>query len=165
MEAEILIAPVIYKLLMVWLSTGILFLIFRKYFWKNMADYLQERRSSIALSISETEKAKASALEQQDLANKALNESRKEARTIVDKAKDEAILVKEQIVNKASHEASDKLENAMEEIARQKTKALHDVQQEVVDIALSAAKEVVKGNIDEKKSVKLVDDFVKELKA
>jgi F-type H+-transporting ATPase subunit b len=165
METEILIAPVIYKLLMVWLSTGILFLIFKRYFWVKMTNYLETRRTHITKTVQETTQAKEEALVQQELANQALYNARKEAREIIDNSKSEAIHVKEQIIGNASHEANAKLESAMEEITRQRVKAMEEVRKEVVDIALGAAKEVVKGNIDEKKSVKLVDDFVKELKA
>lgn len=162
---EINLFPMISKLITVWIATGILFFFFHKFFWKSLTGYLSKRENFIVEKVENAKQATINAKEHENQASDALKQARIDSRTILDRSKNEAIKVKEEILDSANKEAKDKIESARLEINREKQAARKDIETEIVDIALTAAKEVVKEEIDESKGEKIVDDFIKELKA
>lgn len=162
---EINLFPILSKLITVWIATGILFFFFHKFFWESLTKYLNKREDFITSKIVSAKQSNEKALEQELLASEALKQARIDSRNILDRSKNEAIKAKEEIIDTANKEAKDKIENARLEINREKLAARKEIESEIVDIALTAAREVVKESIDKNKSEKIVDDFIKELKA
>jgi F-type H+-transporting ATPase subunit b len=162
---EINLFPELMKMIQVWIATGILFFFFYKFFWKHVVAYFKKRQDYMTEQISSSASANKNAIEYEAQANETMRQARIDAKNIVDRSKNEAIKVREDIVAKAKQEANDKIDNARLEIEREKVHAKKELQSEIVDVAMLAAKEIVKDNIDEKKSEAIVDDFIKELKA
>ena len=52
---------------------------------------------------------------------------------------------------------------AEQDIARAKEDAIQDIRSEMVNVALSASKEILKREVDSKDNVKLAEDFIKQL--
>jgi F-type H+-transporting ATPase subunit b len=162
-SVQIDIFPVLARLITVWISTGILFFFFKKFFWNSLMDFLQKREEFI---ISQVEAAKVSTSKAQEYeaqANESLKQARLESKDMIDRSKDEANSIKDEIIAKANQDAKDKVERANIEINKEKEKALDGVHNQIVDIAMEAAKKIVKGHLDEEKSKDIVDDFIKEL--
>lgn len=162
---EINLFPVLSKMITVWIATGILFYFFHKFFWKSLVAYIAKRENFITEKIESANQANLNAIEHEAKANEALKQARIDSRNILDRSKNEAIKLKEDIVSSAQKEAKDKIESARIEINRERELARQDIETEIVDIALIAAKEVVKESIDKDKGEKIVEDFIKELKA
>lgn len=162
---EINLFPVLSKMITVWIATGILFYFFHKFFWKSLVAYIAKRENFITEKIESANQANLNAIEHEAKANEALKQARIDSRNILDRSKNEAIKLREDIVSSAQKEAKDKIESARIEINRERELARQDIETEIVDIALIAAKEVVKESIDKDKGEKIVEDFIKELKA
>lgn len=162
---EINLFPAISKLITVWIGTGILFFFFHKFFWESIKKYLEKRENFVTEKVRLAKESNDKAIEHEKEASEALKQARLDSRTIIDRSKNEAIKIKEDIIEGANKEVKDKLENARLEINREKLVARKEIESEIVDIALTAAREVVKDSIDQDKSEKIVDDFIKELKA
>jgi len=157
--------PVFSRLITVWISTGILFFFFKKYFWNSLMDFLQKREEYITSQVQSAQASNEKALAYENEAQEALKQARLDSKSMIDRSKDEANTVKQDIIEKAHAEAKDKIERAQAEIEKEKNDALADVHTQVVDIAMDAAKAIVKDNIDESKSKSIVNDFIKELNA
>lgn len=162
---EINLFPVLSKMITVWISTGILFFFFHKFFWKSLVAYIAKRENFITEKIESANQANLNAIEHETKASEALKKARVDSRNILDRSKNEAIKVKEDIISSAHKEAKDKIDGARIEIDREKELARKEIETEIVDIALIAAKEVVKESIDKNKGEKIVEDFIKEMKA
>jgi len=165
MNPTIELFPNILKLLTVWIATGVLFFVFYKFFWKHIVSFFDKREKFMVEQVESAAQANKNALQYEEDANEAMKQARIDSKNILDRSKNEAIKAKEDIVNQAHREANDKIESARLEIAREKEVARKEIEGEVVDIALTAAREIVKDQIDEKKGEEIVDNFIKELKA
>lgn len=156
--------PNIYRLITVWIATGILFFFFYKFFWKAIKKYMQTREDYIVENVEAAKNANKMAQEYEESANEALKQARIDSKTIIDRSKNEAIKVRDEIIENANSEAKNKLDSARLQIEREQAQAKKELEKQVLDIALSAAQEIVKDNLDEKKSEEIVDEFIKELK-
>ncbi|MDL2211316.1 F0F1 ATP synthase subunit B [Erysipelotrichaceae bacterium OttesenSCG-928-M19] len=159
------IGPSILKLLQVWLATAILFFFFYKFFWKAIVRYFEKRENFMVEQVESAAQANQNALAYETQANEAMKQARIDSKNILDRSKNEAIRVREELIDNAKSEANDKIESARLEIEREKMIARKEIESEVVDIALLAAREIVKDSLNEKKGEEIVDDFIKELKA
>ena len=162
---EINLIPSLFKLITVWIATGILFFFFYKFFWKSVVSFFNKRETFMVEQIESAAQSNKNAMAYEKEANETMKQARIDSKNIVDRSKNEAIKVKEDIIGKANDEAKDKIESARLEIEREKEMARKEIEGEIVDIALTAAREIVKDSINEKKSEEIVDDFIKELKA
>lgn len=160
-----MLIPNIYKMITVWLSLAIMFFIFYKKFWKNFKEYTDKRKDFVVKQVSEAEESNKTAIDHEKNAADALKQARIDSKEMIDRSRGEAIKVKEQIIDDAKSEASGQLEHARLQIAREEQELRKELEGEITDIALSAAREVVKGSIDEKQGEAIVDDFIKELNA
>lgn len=164
-HVQINLFPELFKLIAVWVSTGILFFFFYKFFWKHIVGFMKKREDYMAEQVEQAAQSNKNAIAYETQANEAMKQARVDSKNILDRSKNEAIRVREEIIANAKSEASDKLESARIEIEREKELARKEIEGEIVDIALTAAREIVKDSINEKKSEEIVDDFIKELKA
>lgn len=164
-DVEINLFPNIFKLLQVWIATGILFFFFYKFFWKAIVEYFEKRTNYMTEQVDSAAQANKQALAYEAQANDTMKQARVDSKNILDRSKNEAIRVREEIIEDAKQEANSKIEGARLEIEREKVLARKEIESEVVDIALTAAREIVKDSINEQKGEEIVDDFIKELKA
>ncbi|MDR3214977.1 MAG: F0F1 ATP synthase subunit B [Bacilli bacterium] len=162
---EINLFPNILKMLSVWLATAVLFFFFYKFFWKSVQDFFAKRQEYMANQIDMATQANKQATEYESKTNETMKKARIDAKNIVDRSKNEAIRLKEEILAKANDEAKEKITSAQIEIDREKEQAMKEIENEIIDVALLAAQEVIKENLDADKSKVIVDDFIKELKA
>ena len=105
------------------ISTGVLLIIFKKFFWIPVQKYFQKRADFIESQIEDArtsqEKAKQLMLESEEQAR----QSAKEYHDIIEKAKDDALRVRDDLLTKAKEEAARKIEQAQKEIEAEKQQA------------------------------------------
>ncbi|MDF9867696.1 F-type H+-transporting ATPase subunit b [Bacilli bacterium PM5-3] len=162
---EINLFPNIFKMINVLIPTAILFFFFYKFFWKSIIGFFDKREKFMMEQVESAAQSNKSAIAYEKEANEAMKQARIDSKNILDRSKNEAIRVREEIVNEAKNEAKATVEGARIEIEREKELARKQIEGEIVDIALTAAREVVKDSINEQKGEEIVDDFIKELKA
>ena len=71
--------------------------------------------------------------------------------------------LREGIITKADKESMDIVEKAKHEIEQEKNRALSEVRNSVVSLSLSAARHLIKKEMDEASNKKLVETFIDEL--
>lgn len=143
------------------LSTLLLFLVVRFFFWNNITNYLEKRKEVMS---SEYEEAKAANLEATTLKEKAdqeLTEIRLSAKGVIDDAKERGELERNDIVKHAKHEAEIVISNARKEIDSEIEKARSNLNEEIVNVAVLMAEKVIKKEIDESKHQELIEEVTK----
>ncbi|UTY40369.1 F0F1 ATP synthase subunit B [Allocoprobacillus halotolerans] len=145
------------------LSTGVLLIIFRKFFWGPVQAYFKKRADFIESQIQDAktsqEKAKQLMLESEEQAR----QSAKEYHDIIERAKDDALKVRDEMVTKAKEEAARKLEQAERQIEVEKQQAREEMKKEMVDIAIEAATKVMSKEMNTKENQQMVEDFVDQV--
>lgn len=141
-------------------ATGIMLLIFKKFLWIPIQNYFKKRADYIESQIIEAKdmntKAKALIVESEQKAK----ESAVEYQNIINKAKQEANDTKQKIIKDAQIEANNKLIQADKEIEAQKLKAQEDIKKEIVEVAIEVASKVMNKEMNNEQNQKMVEDFV-----
>ena len=143
------------------LSTLLLFLIVKYFFWNNITEYLEKRKEEMS---REYEDAKNANLEAESIKEKAgleLTEIRLSAKGVIDDAKALGEVERTDIVKKAKKEANNVISNARKEISSEIEKARSNLNEEIVSVAVLMAEKVIKKEIDESKHQDLIKEVTK----
>lgn len=144
-------------------STGVLFIVFKKYLWVPVQNYFAKRADFIESQIVEAkemnEKAKGFMVESENQAR----ESAREYRDIVEKAKSDATKIHDEIISDARKEASAKIKQAEREIEIEKAQAREDLKEEMIDVAIEVASKIMNKEMNSKANQDYVKEFVNKV--
>ena len=141
------------------LSTGVMFLIFKKFLWTTVQEYFAKRADFIESQMNEAKEMNAKAKEFMLDSETKARESAKEYRDIVEKAKQDALSTRDKIIDDAKKEVSLKVEQARREIEAEKAQA----KEEMVTIAMEVATKVMNKEMNSEENKKMVEDFVSKV--
>ena len=134
------------------------------YFIKTpLKNYLMERRGEIAKKIESSEKEITEAKGLFDQYMEKMNNLEKEIIDLKESIKNEADIERQEIIKQAEVSAKKIRKDAKETIKSETAKAKHEIQNEVVDLALQLAENLIKSNLNESDSKRIVEDFVSEV--
>lgn len=142
------------------LSTGVLFLLFKKYLWETVQAYFAKRADFIETQINEAAVANEKAKQLMVESDKQARLSAMEYHDIVERAKNDALKVQEQIVKEAKKEANNKLVHAEKEIEAEKQLAKEEMREEMISIAIEVASKVINKEMNTKENQLMVEEFV-----
>ncbi len=147
-------------MIMVLISTFLIVLIAKKYFWNILKEYLANRAAHIQTQIDQSEsKLKESELLKEEYEAK-LASAKGEAKTIVENATQHAKQEASTIIDTAKTQANALKEKAEKEIEHEKTKVKDEIKQQISEVAFMAAQKVVEKELDASTYKKYVDDFI-----
>ncbi len=147
---------------LVLISTFLIVLIGRKYFWDILKDYLDKRQEYIKAQLQEAE---GNNKESQSLFMKSKSEvmrARKQADEILELAESDARKEANIILSEARKKAEELLVRAREEIELEQREAEEAMKEQMGVIALAAAKEIIEKEVDEKTHRRFIKDFIQE---
>lgn len=147
--------------ILVCISTLIICLVAKHFFWDVILDYFQKRHDAIHANIKAGEEAKEAGETYKAQYETQLANARSEAHEIMDAATRNAGEERKEILAKAKQEADVLKNKALEDIEREKVQAQKEMKQTIADVAFEAAKQIVKKEIDEPVAQKYVDDFIR----
>lgn len=147
-----------------WQVVNFLILLFllKKFAYKPLLNFLDERKQSIEDAINNAEHAKSEAEKLRKEYESRLAEAKLEAQAIIEKASKLAEETKTEIVTSAQTEAAKAIQKAQEEIAREKDQAIAALRDEVAVLAVMAAGKVIGKAITVEDHKQLVNEFVAE---
>lgn len=155
--------PNITTLIVQLLSTGVMFLIFKKFLWVPVQEYFAKRADFIESQMNEAKEMNAKAKEFLVDSEEKARESAKEYRDIVEKAKQDALSTRDKIIDEAKKEASLKVEQARREIEAEKAQAKEEMKEEMVTIAMEVATKVMHKEMNSEENKKMVESFVSKV--
>ena len=148
--------------LLVLISTFLIVVIGRKYFWNILKDYLDRRQEYIKAELNEAEGKNKESQKLFMESKSEIMKARKQADEILEMAESDAKKEANMIVAEARKKAEELLERAREEIALEKREAAENIKEQMGIIALAAAKEIIEKEVDEKAHRKFIKDFIHE---
>ncbi len=153
--------------LFVWQTVLFLALLFllKKFAWKPILDAVNERESSINVSLKAAERARQEMKNLQADNEKILNEARAERERIVKEATD----MKNKIVSDAGDlakvEANKMIESARVQIDAEKQNAIAQIKTQVAELSVEIAEKLLRKELaQESKQQQLIDDLLKNAK-
>lgn len=142
-------------------STIILFIIVRIFFWKPITNILEKRREAMDHDLEEARASKEAAFETQRKLEGELADAKFKIRTMLDQAEKEANLKRDEILSKAKEDAQKRMENLEIELENEKKSMEAEIRKEIVDVAFEAAEKIVAREINQDKYLDVVDEILK----
>ncbi len=141
----------------------VLFLL-KKFAWKPMMEFLEEREKNIENSLQQAENAKAEMAQLKSENENLLAEARAEKDTILKEARQMKDKIIADAKTMADEEAKKLIQRANEEIEKQKNSAIEELRKEVAGYSIQIAEKLVQkelSNADAQKS--LIDEQLKQM--
>lgn len=130
--------------------------------YKPVLTMLDTRKKKIAEALENAEKVKADAALQQKDFDRKLDEARREAQTAAASAQQAAEKERQRIIAAAQEDAEKIRVSARGELDYERKQMVSELRQQVIDLSLLGAQRVIGGNLDERKSRQLVENFLNE---
>ncbi len=146
--------------LLVCISTFIIVVICKHFFWNKLLAFIQKRQALIQDNIDASEKLRQEAKVQKDKYDAQLASAGAKANQIIDQARREADVEKTQIIDSAKNQARNIERAAHEDIERDKLKAQKEMKDAITDVALAAAGQILEQEIDADKQKDILDKLI-----
>ncbi|MCH4286719.1 MULTISPECIES: F0F1 ATP synthase subunit B [Bacillota] len=146
--------------ILVCISTLIICLVAKHFFWDVILDYFDARHKAIADDIAAGEQARKDGEEYKVQYETQLASARGEAHAILEGAAKNANEERKEVLAKAREEAENLKQKALADIEREKVQAQKEMKQTITDVAFEAAEKIIKKELDEKDQQRYVDDFI-----
>ena len=146
--------------LLVCISTTIIVLVCKKFFWDKLLKFVDQRQKLIQDNIDASVKIRQQADDLKEEYHEKLANIGAEANDIISSAKKQASLERTEIINAAKQQAAHMEQSALEEIEKEKLRAQNEMQDAIADVAIAAASSILASEIDEEKQRQIVNDFI-----
>ena len=144
-------------------STLLLFLVVRFFFWNKVTEYLEGRKAAMKQEYDEAKQASQDAALKREDAVLELQKIRQSSKGILDEARIRSLSERKEILEKAKKDATKLVDDAHKEIDSQIEKAKKGINDEIVSVATLMAEQIIGKEIDEKKHKELINEISKEV--
>lgn len=151
--------PVLVQLI----ATAVIFVVVAKFIFKPVRQILRTRQEYISKQISDSEEAKAKALEYEQTAKDSISVAQEKSKEILKNAEEQSKNYREKALLDLEKELKDNREKAKEEIEKEKEQAVEEIRKEIIDVALQASEVVLNREITEDDNKRLVNEFVEDI--
>lgn len=138
----------------------ILYIVLRKFLFKKVTDFMENRTNSIKAAIEKAENDSMEAAELKSKYETQIKDVRIQAGQIIDDARAKASREYDDVLKKAKNDSSKLIEKTLEEMEIEKQQMLKDVKNQVANLALSIASKVIEENMDSDKNRVLVNKLI-----
>ncbi len=146
------------------LATAILLIVLTNLVWKPVKDKVAQRQLYIQDNIDSSLKNQENTLLVRKQASDELIRAKTQASSIVSQAHIISQEHGEKIINSANQKAQRIMRDNDHEINRKRQAMQKDMEHEIVDIALSAASEIINKNMNNEANNRLIDKFINNAK-
>jgi F-type H+-transporting ATPase subunit b len=145
------------------MATGVLLLIFKKYLWEPVSNFLEKRAEIAQEALTEADLAKVEALSMKDQAHQQLQDAASTAQQIIDRSENEAKKIRESLLEQAQSRVEQKIEQADQQIELQRKEMKLGIHKEIVDVAMLASERLMRTKIDESFDRQAIEAFIKDV--
>jgi len=138
----------------------IIFLILKRYAWKPLLSFMDERRNRIVKDFEDIEKAKREVEELKRVYEQKLATIDDEAKAKIRDAVLEAQKVAGQIHEKARVETKELIHRTKESLELEVAKAKIELRDAIAELAIRATEKLIRERLDDAKHRALVNDFI-----
>lgn len=145
-------------------GTLVLFLVVRKFFWKNLTEFIEKRRAYMDEELFKAEAMKLEAADIKANADDTLKTLRNSVSKTLEDARVRASKEEAEIISKAKAEAQRLKLEAEKEVELEVQKAQDQIKKEIVSVATVLAEKIIQKEVDETKYAKWVEEATNEVK-
>lgn len=157
-----MLTPEKYTFLFVLLNLLILYFFMKKFLFKPVTQFMENRKNSIEKALTDAEDAKKEVAESRKNYEQQIKNIKVDSDRLVSEAKQRASREYDEIVAAAKKDATLIIQKGHEEVERERAEMLQQIKQQVAILAISAATKVVQQNMDSEANKSLVDKFIDE---
>ncbi len=140
----------------------IVLFILRQFAYRPILNMLETRKKKIQEALENADRVRAEAATQQQEFERKLDEARREAQAVAASAQQAAEKERQRIIAEAQEDAEKIRVAARGELDYERKQMVSELRQQVIDLSLLGAQRVIGGNLDERKSRQLVENFLNE---
>lgn len=144
------------------ISTIILFVIIKRFFWKPITEFLEQKQLAVNESLEYAKTMSSEAVEVKKQAELDYQTLKVETEELRERLVLDANLQKETIIKEAKNEARVRLEQVERDIEFEIQEANQAIKKTIKEVAFSAAEKIVRKEIDQSVHQKLLDDIIEE---
>lgn len=148
--------------ILVLISTTIIVILAKKFFWDKLLAFVQKRQDMIQENIDASVQIKEEANQIKNQYDEKMKGAGKEAHAILESARAHANQEKQKILKETQDEVSRIKKQAQEDIEKEKRNAQKEMREAISDVAMEAAKRIVEKEMDEQTQRRFVDDFISQ---
>jgi F-type H+-transporting ATPase subunit b len=143
-------------------ALGFLILVFvlSKFAFGPILNLLQRRQDTIRGNLDEAQSRRDEMVQLQRDYEERLAKIEDEARDKIQAAVKEAQIARDEIMQRAQTESEAIVQRGHADIERQRQQAMVEMRNELSDLAIQAARRVIKGNLDATNSARLIDEVI-----
>jgi F-type H+-transporting ATPase subunit b len=142
-----------------------LVLVLSKFAWGPIVKMLDERERTIRDAIEQAKNERAEAEKMLAEQKASLAAAQREAAALAQRSKAEVEALRVELTARARKEADDLVAQARRQIQEEKAKAVSELKGQVADLAIDAARRLIKSSLDEKAQRALVEEYIAQLPA
>ena len=131
--------------------------------YKPVKKILKKRADYVVNEIKQAKENNDQAQASVEEAKQLVTTSKEKASEIIKNAEVQGQQKFDAIILEAKQEVAEMKKAAEQDIERAKEDAIQDIRNEMVNVALSASKEILKREVDSKDNVKLAEDFINRI--
>jgi len=165
MDIQVRVIPELQTMVVTAIVLLILYLMFKKFLYKPVSRYMQNRADLIQSEIDDTKALKQEAKHIKENQEKIINEAHVEGKKIIEDAKKISDEIKDNIIMEAKKEAKEIIGKAEKEAEKQRIESLEDMKNQAVDLAVLIASKIMEEQLNVDKQNLLIDKFVEEVGA
>jgi F-type H+-transporting ATPase subunit b len=141
----------------------LLLVVLRKFAWGPIVGMLAERERTIREALDEARRERAQAEKLLSEQKEALAHAQREAAEIARRNQQEVEALRQELTARARKEADTLLVEARRQIGEELSRARAELKAEVVDLAILAAGQLVKANLDAQAQRRLIEEYIAQL--
>ncbi len=157
--------PIQISSILIWqiVNFALLVFVFKKYFTKPIKGIIQKRQRSIEEDLDSAKQANKKANTYKEESEKELKDTKNEIQKMLSETVSKAEDIKDGILKEA-HATREKMIKAAEsDIMKMKEQVKKELRTEMTGIAIQLAEKMIGETIDNKKSEKLLDEFINKV--
>lgn len=157
-----MLMPDKYTFIFVLLNLIILYIFMKKFLFKPVTAFMENRKNTIDQSLKDAEQAKIEAAETRKNYEEQIKNIRIESDKLLNEARARAAREYDVLIEAAKKDAASIVEKGRQDVEHERAEMLRQVRQQIAVLAISAATKVVQSNMDTEANKTLVDKFIDE---
>ena len=163
MDIQVLALPVFSSMILAWIALAILYFGLRKFLYKPVSEFLNDRKTKIQSDIEGAKVLKEEATTLREEYESRIDLAKKESQEIVEGARKRGEELKEDILAEARKEAEGIVSRARKEITREREVAMQDIKSQASEMAILIASKIMEEEVKLDKQNTLIDKFIDEV--
>ncbi len=151
--------------LTLWTAFTFLIVLFvlKRFAWKPIVRTLDERERTIRDAIEAAKRERTEAEKMLSEQTAALSKVQREAAEMAQKSRADVEALRAELTARARTEADALVASARQQIQEERAKAVAELRSQAADLAIDAARKLIKSSLDEKAQRQLVEEYISGL--